>query len=63
MNAAIDSVIVQPAWKALCAHHESLRGLQLRQLFADDLDLERGERMALEEVGIYFDYSKNRVTE
>jgi len=61
MNAAIDSVIVQPAWKALCAHHESLRGLQLRQLFADDL--ERGERMALEEVGIYFDYSKNRVTE
>jgi glucose-6-phosphate isomerase len=61
MNAAIDSVFTQPAWKALWAHHESLRGLHLLQLFADDP--QRGERMALEEVGIYFDYSKNRVTE
>ena len=61
MNAAIDSVFTRPVWKALWAHHESLRGRHLRQLFAEDP--QRGERMALEEVGIYFDYSKNRVTE
>jgi len=61
MNAAIDSVFARPAWKALWAHHESLRGLHLLKLFAEDPS--RGERMALEEVGIYFDYSKNRVTE
>ena len=40
---------------------KSLRDRHLRQLFAEDP--QRGERMALEEVGIYFDYSKNRVTE
>ena len=31
------------------------------QLFADDLN--RGERMRAEAVGIYLDYSKNRITE
>ncbi len=61
MNAAFESVIGQPPWKALWAHYESLRGLHLRQLFADDP--RRGERMALEALGIYFDYSKNRATE
>jgi glucose-6-phosphate isomerase len=33
----------------------------LRKLFADDP--KRGERMAVEAVGLYFDYSKNRVTD
>jgi glucose-6-phosphate isomerase len=49
-----------PAWKALQAHYEQVRTLQLRQLFADDAT--RGERLALEAVGLYLDYSKNRVT-
>ena len=35
--------------------------LHLRQLFADDP--ERGQKLALEAVGIYFDYSKNRITD
>jgi len=35
--------------------------IHLRQLFADDRT--RGERMALEAVGLYLDYSKNRVTD
>ncbi|HXX85857.1 MAG TPA: glucose-6-phosphate isomerase [Casimicrobiaceae bacterium] len=61
MNAAIESVVVQPAWKALALHHESLYRRHLRELFAEDP--QRGERMALEQVGIYFDYSKNRATE
>src|SRR5262252_2060110 len=34
--------------------------LHLRKLFADDPG--RGERMAVEAVGLYLDYSKNRVT-
>jgi len=50
-----------PAWKALGAHYAKLRGKTLRGLFADDP--ERGQRMTLEAEGIYFDYSKNRVTE
>jgi glucose-6-phosphate isomerase len=51
----------RPAWKALEAHHEKIRGLHLRTLFADDVT--RGERLTAEAAGIYLDYSKNRVTE
>jgi glucose-6-phosphate isomerase len=51
----------RPAWKALHAHHEKVQGLHLRNLFAEDP--KRGERMSLEAAGIYFDYSKNRVTD
>ena len=50
-----------PAWKALAAHHEKVGRLHLRQLFADNPS--RGERMAAEAVGLYLDYSKNRVTD
>ena len=50
-----------PAWKALEAHYSSVRELHLRQLFAEDP--KRGERLALEAVGLYLDYSKNRVTD
>ncbi|MHB1844803.1 MAG: glucose-6-phosphate isomerase [Deltaproteobacteria bacterium] len=49
------------AWKALTAHHATLKDQGLRALFAADPT--RGERLALEAVGIYFDYSKNRVTD
>jgi glucose-6-phosphate isomerase len=50
----------RPTWKALIAHHESTKGTHLRQLFADEAS--RGERLKLDAVGIYFDYSKNRIT-
>jgi glucose-6-phosphate isomerase len=49
------------AWKELAAQYEEISKLHLRQLFADDPG--RGERMALEAVGIYLDYSKNRITD
>jgi len=49
-----------PAWKALQAHHKKVRALPLRTLFADDP--QRGERMTAEAAGIYFDYSKNLIT-
>src|ERR1700723_2117343 len=51
----------QPAWKALTAHYKAVSKLHLRQLFADDP--KRGERLAVEAVGLYLDYSKNRVTD
>ena len=49
------------AWRALASHYRSASKLHLRQLFADDP--KRGQRMAIEAVGLYLDYSKNRVTE
>src|SRR5215470_8568536 len=51
----------RPAWKALVAHHQKIRDLYLRKLFADDPT--RGERMTAEAVGLFLDYSKNRVTD
>ena len=48
------------AWRALQAHQAELRDVHLRQLFADDP--QRGERFALEALGLYFDYSKHRAT-
>ncbi len=51
----------RPAWTALEAHYEKIQGLHLRQLFAEDP--KRGERLAVEAVGIYLDYSKNRITD
>ena len=50
-----------PAWKALGAHHKAIEKTHLSQLFADDA--KRGERFAVEDVGIYLDYSKNRITD
>ena len=50
-----------PAWKALQAHYEQMRNVHLRTLFHDDP--KRGERLAAEAVGLYFDYSKHRVTD
>jgi glucose-6-phosphate isomerase len=38
-----------------------MRGLHLKRLFADDPA--RGERMTAEAAGVYFDYSKNRVSD
>src|SRR5207244_2839412 len=46
---------------ALQSHYKSMSKLHLRQLFAEDPD--RGERMTAEAVGIYLDYSKNRITD
>src|ERR1700734_4012046 len=51
----------RPAWKALEQHHHEIGGRHLRELFAQDPG--RGERLAAEAVGLYLDYSKNRVTD
>src|SRR5262245_30541677 len=54
------SAVKRQSWKALESHAKKLSKLQLRELFADDP--KRGERMAVEAVGLYLDYSKNRIT-
>ena len=53
-------VTEKAAWRALLAHHAQIRDVHLRQLFAEDPT--RGERFAVDAVGLYFDYSKHRVT-
>jgi glucose-6-phosphate isomerase len=49
------------AWKALKAHHKRIGGLHLRDLFA--ADSKRGKQMTIEAMGLFFDYSKNRITD
>src|SRR3989442_10764899 len=61
MRTGLLPLTARPAWKALEAHYEKVRELHLRTLFADDPT--RGERLAADAVGIYLDYSKNRVTD
>ena len=51
----------RPAWTALSQHYEQIRGLHLRDLFAQDGS--RGERLVAEAAGLYLDYSKNRITD
>ncbi len=51
----------RPAWRALEKHHEELHATHLRELF--QADRARGERLVAEGVGLYLDYSKNRVTD
>jgi glucose-6-phosphate isomerase len=51
----------RPAWKALEQHYPEIGQRHLRELFAEDPG--RGERLAAEAVGLYLDYSKNRVTD
>jgi glucose-6-phosphate isomerase len=52
---------ITPAWNSLAAHYKTVSKLHLRQLFADDS--KRGQRMVLDALGLYLDYSKNRVTD
>jgi glucose-6-phosphate isomerase len=61
MTTSIPQSTKLAAWQALEAHYPKVRDLHLRKLFADDP--KRGERLAAEAVGIYFDYSKHRITD
>jgi glucose-6-phosphate isomerase len=61
MKATNSSLTSRPAWQALAAHHERVRDVHLRKLFAEDPD--RGERLTAEAAGILLDYSKNRITD
>jgi glucose-6-phosphate isomerase len=56
-----NSAVKGQAWKKLAIHFEQVRELHLRQLFADDP--KRGTRFTAEALGLYLDYSKNRITD
>jgi glucose-6-phosphate isomerase len=43
------------------SHFESIHDQQLTRIFADDPN--RGTRLTLEAIGVYLDYSKNRITD
>jgi glucose-6-phosphate isomerase len=51
----------RPAWSALEDHHQEVKSVHLRHLFAEDP--KRGDRLTAEAAGIYLDYSKNRITD
>jgi len=55
------ATVKRQSWKALESHYQEISKRHLRELFVEDP--QRGERMALEAVGLYFDYSKNRITD
>jgi len=57
----LEPLTKRKAWKALQTHYNKVRRLHLRKLFADDS--KRGERMTAEAVGLFLDYSKNRITD
>src|SRR5215207_3953205 len=67
-GAASDSVTLpsvaltqRPQWKALQLHAQQIKGLHLRDAFSADPG--RAERFSAEAAGLYFDYSKNRITD
>src|SRR5512147_2032804 len=60
-SAAKRSTPKRNAWKSLEAHYNMVKGLHLRKMFADDP--KRGQRLTLEAVGLFLDYSKNRITD
>jgi glucose-6-phosphate isomerase len=57
----ISSMTQRPAWKALEANYQQVSGQHLRDMFAKDAG--RGERLTAEAIGIFLDYSKNRVSD
>jgi glucose-6-phosphate isomerase len=54
-------LVETPAWKALLAHKQKLESVHLRTLFAEDP--QRFSKLSLELHELFFDYSKNRITE
>jgi glucose-6-phosphate isomerase len=56
----MNSLTERPEWRALHAHFVDIQQLHLRDLFAADPT--RGERLRLQTLGLYFDYSKHRIT-
>jgi glucose-6-phosphate isomerase len=60
-SEALEPLTQRRSWSALQTHYQKVRGLHLRNLFADDP--RRGERMTAEAAGVFLDYSKNRITD
>ncbi len=65
MAARVEAISKPPAkrnaWKELGSHFKKLQEHHMRDLFAQDP--KRGSRFTAEALGLYFDYSKNRITD
>ncbi len=59
--AAQPDITATPEWAALEDHHRSMADVHLRTLFDDDPG--RASRLSLAADGLFFDYSKHRVTD
>src|SRR5665213_3474067 len=60
-NPTVKPLTQLKSWKALKAHHKKIGTKHLRDLFA--ADPKRGKQMTVETMGLFFDYSKNRITD
>jgi glucose-6-phosphate isomerase len=60
-SSVIKPLTKRKAWSALRAHYKQIRATHLRKLF--EQDPKRADRFTVEALGIYFDYSKNLITE
>src|SRR5215831_9316313 len=61
MTAAVEQSVAGQSWKDLESHYTKVSQQHLRELFAEDP--ERGEHMTAEAIGLFLDYSKNRITD
>ncbi len=60
-NIKMKPLTSMKAWKDLKAHAREISKVDLRSLFADDP--RRGEKLTAQGVGLFLDYSKNRITD
>ena len=60
-SSAIKPLTKRKAWTALKMHYKTVQPLHLKKLFDDNP--ERAEKFTTEALGIYLDYSKNRITD
>ena len=58
---AIRPLAKHKSWTALKAHYKRVQPMHLRDLFGKDS--KRGDKFTLDAVGVYLDYSKNRITD
>jgi glucose-6-phosphate isomerase len=60
-SPGIKPLTKRKAWTALKTHYKTVQPLHLKKLFDDDP--KRAEKLTTEALGIYLDYSKNRITD
>lgn len=58
MNTALTN---SESWKTLEKHFEEIKDVTIKSLFQKEK--KRGEKFVVKDLGIYFDYSKHRITE
>ncbi len=59
MGARKMSITKLQSWKRLEKHYQEMKNISIRELFKEDKN--RGDNYKIEDLGIYFDYSKHRI--